>query len=150
MLICWQRAEPRVWEKMMNIKTIDSGGVPPHSPVLAFHVGVDVVIVNTDQTFSVWPVCHFSVRSDDVLTKIPSELKLSETAAIGGFRWFQVHHKTSAEVERLMVAAQTIEDEDQRHEEPTCPHCGTTGRSGPSTLGGPGCQWYCYKCCETY
>jgi hypothetical protein len=95
---------------MMNIKIIESGGVPPHSPVLAFNEGVDVVIVNTDQTFSVWPVCHFSVRADEVLAEIPSCLKRSETATVGGFRWFQVHHKTSAEVERLMVAAQTIED----------------------------------------
>ncbi|NCN07196.1 hypothetical protein GW933_00740 [Candidatus Falkowbacteria bacterium] len=57
-----------------------------------------------------------------------------------------------ADVEAKVEAAisQVCDKAWEDTETPECPNCGSLGRVASSSLGGEGCEWYCYKCCHTF
>lgn len=85
------------------------------------------------QTILVFPDDHIEASSEDT-----GEIEMSDSEL----------ERVVSLLESVVPAAFTPPEEVT--EEPTCPYCHTRGRSGPSTLGGPGCSWYCYECCGTY
>lgn len=75
-----------------------------------------------------------------------------ETQTLGTLRgyvakWIRENVQNQEDIEEYV---QVLDTRIQENQTPECPNCNTMGRVGPSTLGGEGCDWYCYECCHTF
>lgn len=93
--------------------------------------------------------CGLSPRDEEYGRDHQEQCGVNNVKNVGHPQWVFVETKRGRErfsgklMQPTEVQAGVIEQD-------PCPECGTIGRSGPSTLGGPGCTRYCYECCAVY